>query len=165
MDYQFGAPGKLCAASGKPLLPGDRCVSALVEQGGKLVRLDFLEAHWPGEPPQTVGTWKYQVPTVTAEQQRQMNLDSLLRFFEQISEDANPGLERMRYVVALSLLQKRKLKLEGTRRDGPREFLIFLGQRGEGPFEVLDQQLSADEVNALQQELQTQLLPQWEQAA
>lgn len=165
MDYQFGAPGKVCAVSGKPLSPGDRCVSALVEQGGKLVRLDFLEAHWTGEPPHSVGSWKYQIPMMTPQQQRQMSLDSLLRFFEQLAEEANPSQQRVLYVVALSLLQNRKLKLEGTRRDGPREFLIFLGPKGEGPFEVLDQQLTSDELTALQQELQNQLLPQWEQAA
>ena len=108
MDYQFGPPAKICAASGKPLGPGDRCVSVLVEQAGRLIRLDFLEANWKGEPPQTVGSWRFQVPLATAQQQRALNVDSLFRFFEQLVEDANPGFERMRYVVALFLLQRKR---------------------------------------------------------
>lgn len=165
VDYQFGPPGKICAASGKPLGPGDRCVSALVEQTGRLVRLDYLEAHWTGEPPHTVGTWKYQIPAATAVQQRVLDTDSLFRFFEQLVEDANPGYERMRYVVALFLLQRKRLKLEGSRQEGSQEFLVFQGQRGEGPFEVLDHQLTADEMAAMEAEMKSLLHSSWEQAA
>ena len=165
MDYQFGPLGKTCAASGKPLCPGDRCVSALVEQAGHLVRLDFLEEHWPGEPPHSMGSWKFQVPLATAQQQRLLETDSLFRFFEQMLEDANPGLDRLRYVAGLALLQRRRIKLDGSRREGNQEFLVFLGQRGEGPFEVVDQQLSADDMAALEAELKRMLLPQREQAA
>jgi hypothetical protein len=165
MDYQLGSLGKTCAASGKPLCPGDRCVSALVEQPGRLVRLDFLEAHWTGEPPQTVGTWRYQIPEATAQQQRILDTDTLFRFFEQLTEDANPGQERLRYVLSLFLLQRRRLKLEGSRQEGKHEYLVFHGQRGEGPYEVVDQQLAADEMAALQAELATRLQTDWGQAA
>lgn len=165
MDYDFGVPGKTCAASGKPLSAGDRCVSALIEESGRLVRLDFLEANWTGEPPHTVGMWRYQVPEATAQQQRVLDTDTLFRFFEQLTEDANPGLERLRYVLSLFLLQRRRLKLDGSRREGKQEFLVFHGQRGEGPYEILDQQLSADEMTALQAELAARLQSNWGQAA
>ena len=165
MDYQFGAPGRTCAASGKPLCPGDRCVSALVEQTGRLVRFDYLEAHWTGEPEHTVGTWRFQIPIATAQQQRLLDTDSLFRLFEQMIEDANPGFDRLRYASSLLLLQRKRLKLDGVRRDGKVEYLVYLGQRGEGPFEVRDQQLSADEMAALEAEIKAQLLPQREQAA
>lgn len=165
MDYQFGAPGKVCAASGKPLGPGDKCISALVEQSGRLMRLDYLEAHWPGEPPHTVGSWKFQIPEATAQQQRIIDVDSLFRFFEQLVEDANPGYDRMRYVVALFLLQRKRLKLDGTRQEDGQDLLVFLGSRGEGPYDVVDQQLTADEMSALEAEMKTQLQSQREQVA
>ncbi len=165
MDYQFGAPGKVCAASGKPLGPGDKCVSALVEHSGRLVRLDYLEAHWTGEPPHTVGSWKFQIPEATAQQQRIIDVDSLFRFFEQLVEDANPGYDRMRYVVALFLLQRKRLKLDGTRHDDGQDLLVFLGSRGEGPYDVVDQQLTADEMSVLEAEMKAQLQSQREQVA
>ena len=165
MDYQFGAPGKVCAASGKPLGPGDKCISALVEQSGRLMRLDYLEAHWPGEPPHTVGSWKFQIPEATAQQQRMIDVDSLFRFFEQLVEDANPGYDRMRYVVALFLLQRKRLKLDGTRQEDGQDLLVFLGSRGEGPYDVVDQQLTADEMSALEAEMKTQLQSQREPVA
>ena len=129
------------------------------------MRLDFLEAHWTGEPPHTVGTWKFQIPEATAQQQRVLDTDTLFRFFEQLTEDANPGRERLRYVLALFLLQRKRLKLDGSRQDGKREYLVFLGPRGEGPYEVLDQQLSAEEMAALQAELTARLQTDWGQAA
>ncbi len=164
MDYQFGPPGKICAACGKPLCAGDRCISALVEQAGRLVRLDYREDHWTGEPPHTVGTWKFQIPEATAQQQRVLDTDTLFRFFEQLTEDANPGQDRLRYVLSLFLLQRRRLRLDGSRQEGQHEFLVFLGQRGEGPYEVLDQRLSADEMAALQAELTARLQTDWRQA-
>lgn len=164
LDYQFGAHARTCSASGKPLGPGDRCVSALVEQNGRLVRLDFLEAHW-AEPPHTVGSWRFQIPEATAAQLRASETEALWRHFEQLTEDANPGLEKVRYVLALSLLQRRKLKLDGTRREGKIDLLIFLGTRGEGPYEVQDQQLSEEETNALNAELTRQMQPDGRNAA
>ncbi len=165
VDYQFGSPAKICAASGQPLLPGAECVSALVEQGGRLVRLDFLLANWTGEPPHTVGTWRFRVPEATAQQQRVLDTDTLLRFFEQLTEDANPGLERMRYVLALLLIQRRRLKLDGSRRDGEAEWLQFQGSKGEGPYEVQDQPLTADEITQLQTEMAAQIHAQERRAA
>lgn len=156
LDYQFGAHARTCAASGKPLGPGERCVSALVEQNGRLVRMDFLETHY-AEPPNTVGSWRFQIPEATPAQLRAAETDALWRYFEQLTEDANPGLEQIRYVLALSLLQRRRLKLDGTRSEGKRDLLIFLGAKGEGPYEVQDQQLSEDEMNTLRAEMTRQI--------
>ncbi|RLS52129.1 MAG: hypothetical protein DWH91_17440 [Planctomycetota bacterium] len=165
MDYQFGSPAKVCAASGKPLGPGSECISALVEQNGRLVRLDYLLEHWPGEPLHAVGTWRFRVPEATVQAQRVLDTDTLLRFFEQLTEDANPGLDRMRYVLSLLLLQRRRLKLEGSRRDGETEQLLFHGSKGEGPFEVPDHQLTADEISQLQTEMALQIQASENQAA
>ena len=50
----------------------------------------------------------------------------------------------------LLLMQKRRLQLERTRYDGEIAWLEFVGQRGEGPFEVRDQQLTGAEIAELQ---------------
>ena len=71
----------------------------------------------------------------------------------------------MRYVVALFLLQRKRLKLDGTRHDDGQDLLVFLGSRGEGPYEVVDQQLTADEMSVLEAEMKAQLQSQREQVA
>jgi hypothetical protein len=78
---------------------------------------------------------------------------ALLSYFEQLVEDGNPAHDRLRYVLALFLLQKRRLRLDGSRIDGDVEYLQLSGSRGEGPYEIPDQQLAETEIRELQAEL------------
>ncbi len=81
----------------------------------------------------------------------------LFRYFEDTAEDQNPMQQKFRYVVALLLLQKRRLQLEGSRQDGEIEYLQLIGSRSEGPFEVRDQHLTPDEIQQLQSDLNAHL--------
>jgi hypothetical protein len=104
---------------------------------------------------------------------RQIDPDGLMRYFEQLSErlaslpggqlteQAAPPEQKLRYVVALLLLQKRRLKLDGSRMEGDREVLEFTGARGEGQFEVPDCQLADEEIEGLQDQLNEQMQREW----
>ncbi len=161
MDYHLKPIAKTCTATGRAFVPGVRCHSALVELNGKLVRFDFSEEGWTGPPEGTIGFWQSVVPKPTETQAKPLDADALMRYFEQLCEDANPAQDKFRYVVALLLLQKRRLKLEGSRRDGDIEYLQLLGSRGEGTFEVRDQHLNNDEIKQLQQVLDAHLAIEW----
>lgn len=161
MDYQLKPIGKTCARTGQDLQPGASCHSVVVERDGQFVRLDFSEAGWQGTPEGTVGEWTSVVPAATAKAPA-IDPESLLRYFEQLCEDANPGHNQMRYVLALLLLQKRRLRLEGSRQDEDgSEYLQLIGSKSEGPFEVLDQQLDETEIVQLQASLNRQLESEW----
>jgi hypothetical protein len=80
-----------------------------------------------------------------------------LRHFEQLSEDANPARETFRYVLALFLVQRRRLRITQTRTDADGSILELTGMQGEGPFEVRDQHLSESEIVALQNEFEASL--------
>ena len=157
MDYQFKSIGKTCAGTGQPLKPGSRCHSVLVERDGQMYRLDYSEEGWKGPPEDAIGEWEASVPD---ENPKPKNIDTeaLMRYFEQLCEDANPAHDQIRYVLALLLLQKRRLRLDGSRTDDDGdEFLQFIGSKSEGPYEIPDQQLSEDEISALQSSLNEQL--------
>jgi hypothetical protein len=79
--------------------------------------------------------------------------DAMLGYFEHLIEDANPGHDKLRYVLALYLLQKRRLRLDGSRVEGDVEYLQLSGSRGEGPYEIPDQQLAETEIRQVQLEL------------
>ena len=161
MDYHLKPIGKQCAATGQELAPGTQCMSAVVERNGELVRLDYSPAGWSGPPADAVGHWKCVVPEPAAAHARALDPDALLQYFEQMTEDAQPGREKFRYVLALLLLQKRRLRIDGTRRDGDAVYLQLSGSRGEGPYEIPDQQLSAEEIKILEAELHTHLAAEW----
>lgn len=161
MEYHFRPIGKTCAATGKDLVPGTVCHSAVVERDGQLMRLDYSAEGWQGPPPDAIGSWKCLVPQPASTSVQALDPEALMRCFEQLSEDSNPSQDRFRYVLALLLLKKRRLKLEGTREDGDIVYLEVIGSQGEGPFEIPDQQLPPHEIEELQKSLNAQLVAEW----
>jgi hypothetical protein len=157
MDYRLKPIGKTCAATDVPLEPGSRVHSVLIDQDGALVRLDYCQQAWEGPPQDTIAHWQCTVPRPESDKPRPLDADTLLEHFERMIEDANPARQQLCYVIALLLMQKRRLQLERTRYDGETAWLEFVGQRGEGPFEVRDQQLTGEEIAELQQTLSRHL--------
>jgi hypothetical protein len=158
MDYQLKPLGKTCSQTGKPFGPGDVCYSAVVEKGNEWVRLDFSAGAWSGPPQGALGYWRLTVPARDQTRRQTLDPDALLRQFEQLCEDANPAREKFRYVLALLLVQRRRLRITQTRNDAEGTVLELSGLQGEGPFEVRDPELAESEVAALQQELETSIL-------
>jgi hypothetical protein len=158
MDYQLKPLGKTCSQTGKPLDPGEVCYSAVVEKGSEWVRLDFSAGAWAGPPEGALGYWRARAPARDQTRKRVLDPDALLRQFELLSEDANPGREKFRYVLALLLVQRRRLRITQTRSDADGAILELSGMAAEGPFEVRDHQLEESEIAALQQELETSII-------
>jgi hypothetical protein len=157
MDYHLRPIGKTCAVTGGPLVPGTRCHSVLVEREGELARLDIADEAWAGPPEGTIGHWVTLVPQPTSSRPKPLDADALMTCFEQMCDDASPANEKFRYILALLLLQRRKLQLTGGREENEDQYLEVTGARGEGPWEVRDQRLDEAEIEQLQAALTAQL--------
>ena len=165
MDYHLKPVGKVCAATQRELVSGEICHSALIELDGEITRLDFTEEGWSGPPEGSIADWHTVVPDFAAKP-KTVDTASLMTYFEQLCEDANPAHEQLRYVLALLLLQKRRLRLEGSRTDDDgNDFLEFIGSKSEGPFEVQDSDLTEEEIAGLQATLNAQLQQELDPAA
>ncbi len=164
MDYRFKPINKTCAGTGQPLIPGSQCYSVLVEKNGIFERLDYSEEGWQGIPEGGIGCWRAQVPIPEEKRAETTDPETLMNYFEQIVENSNPHQEKICYVLALYLLQRRRLKLDGAEERDNVEYLQLSGSRGEGPFEVRDQQLPKDEISELQILLNQQLTTEWNAA-
>ncbi len=161
MDYRLKPPSKTCAGTGRPLTPGSTCHSVLVEKNGDLLRFDYSDDGWKGPPEGHVGYWKTTVPATPDAKSQRLDPETALRYFEQLSEEASPNHDRQRYVLALVLLQQRRIRLDNTRHDGDEEILELSGVHGEGVFEVRNLGLSDTETQQLQAELKAQLATEW----
>ena len=161
MELHVKPLGRTCAGSGADLVPGSDCVSTLIERNGELVRLDFAADVWTGPPDGAIGYWRTRVPDA-ATRTPQLDPEALLRYLEQLSDDPNPAQERIRYALALALLKRRRLRIEATREDGDARYLELIGTRSEGPFVVRDHQLTEQEIDQLQSELNTRLADEWQ---
>ncbi|MGC1274258.1 MAG: hypothetical protein WBC44_11170 [Planctomycetaceae bacterium] len=157
MEYSFKPIGRVCAATGVELTPGTSCRSALVERDGRFGRLDYLATAWPGAPAGAIGHWRCRVPLPATPQVRQLNPDELMAQFERLEEAGHEQVRRLRYVLALLLLQRKRLQLEDSRSEDGIDLLVLIGTKGEGPFEVRDEQLDADEIAEIQRALLAQI--------
>lgn len=156
-DYQVKPVGKRCAATGEALTPGSLCHSVLVHLDGELVRRDFSVAGWKGPPDDAVAVWKVRIPDDPNANRARLDPAALLGYFEQLSEEMDPRNDRLRYVAALLLLRRKKLRLEGTRAVADEEWLQVAGTSGEGLWEVRDLQLTDEEIATVREELNARL--------
>lgn len=121
------------------------------------MRLDFAPEAWTGPPQGTVACWEVVVPGPSDAAAKRPDADEVLRYFEELCEAANPLQDKLRYVLALWLLQKRRLRQDGTRSEGDVEYLQLSAAAGEFTCEVPEQRLKPDEVQMLQRELDERL--------
>lgn len=143
-------------------MPGSRCHSVLVEREGALVRLDYSDEGWQGPPEGHLGYWTVQAPEAPNPQTLRLDPEVAMRYFEQLSEEANPEQEINRYALALLLLQRRKLKLDNVRSEDQDEVLELSGIRGEGGFEVRNLRLEDARIQQLQAEIKAHLAMEWQ---
>ena len=165
VDYHLKPVSRTCAATDREFVAGETCHSVLIERDGEVIREDFCEEGWNGPPDDSIAEWTTIVPDLAAKP-KTIDTKSLMTYFEQLCEDANPAHSQLRYVLALLLLQKRRLRLEGSRTDEDgNEFLEFIGSKSEGPFEVQDSDLTEKEIAGLQATLNAQLQQELDPAA
>ena len=161
VEYQFRPIGKKCAATGEDLVPGSECHSVLIEREGELQRLDFSEKGWTSPPHGALGVWTCIVPKPAEVRHEPLDTKALMTCFEQLIEEASPAREGLRYILALLLVKKRRLRLEGSRSEGDDEYLQLAGAQGEGAYEVRDLNPSDEEIQQWQRELNVYLASEW----
>lgn len=122
LTYETGRPTGVCAATGRPLEIGDRFVAVLVEAVGTagLNRLDFSQEAWDGgsrpeAPARVFGFWRATVAPSGAKRKQLVDNEALLDLFEQLDAATEPRKLAFRYLLALVLVRKRLLVIEGTR--------------------------------------------------
>ncbi len=146
---------KRCFATGQAFVPGQQVISELIERAdGSLERRDYLPEAYPGPREETIGYWHTRVPD--AAERKQVSTDDLFDYFERLYEQEQPANDRLLFVLALLLLQKKRLILDADPTVGD-EFMSVVGSNGEGPYRVRCMDLSDEEIEQLQRTLQAMM--------
>jgi len=111
LDFEIQRSTRRCAATDRPLEPGEVCYSVLEVHGAEIVRKDFCREAWTGPPENAFGWWRYCIPEPHAKRLKLAPNDVLLELFDQLGEQ--PAGEDMRYVLALLLVRRRVFRTEG----------------------------------------------------
>jgi hypothetical protein len=110
LDFEVQRCTRRCAATDRPLEPGDECYSVLEIAGAEVIRKDYCRDAWSGPPESAFGWWKSLVPQPVAKKIKLAPNEVLLELFDQLAQCA--GQEDLRYVLALLLVRRRVFRLE-----------------------------------------------------
>ncbi len=147
-------PTRVCAATGRSLAAGERVYSALTDEAGRFVRRDYAADAWAGPPDGAVAHWAGRVPATAGPKKPTFNEELLLDCFHHLGGRAEPDRAAFRYVVALLLMRRKRLKFEDVRAvPGGASVLVLRDAKGGGRHEVPDPKLSDAQAEAVQGEV------------
>ncbi len=157
MVYDFSSGTRRCARTGRELKPGEKHMVAVFERDDKLVREDVAMDVWQTPPEGAFAWWQTRVPTDG--QSTRIVIDDGLVYdcFVRLEGDAEPQKVNFRYVLALWLLRKRKLKFEEVQKDAGQEWLLLREVKAKKMHKVLDPHLTEDAIGQVQQEVEAML--------
>lgn len=158
LDFEIQRSTRRCAATERALEPGEWCYSVLEVRGADIVRKDFAANAWAGPPAEAFGWWKARVPEPHIRKIKLAPNEVLLELFDQLAEQ--PERKDMRYVLALLLVRRRVLRLDGpalpavelSPADGVQTMTVFCPLR-EASYEVAVVMPSDERIDEIQQQL------------
>jgi hypothetical protein len=152
-DYHIQPNTRRCAVTGRELPPGTRFYSVLLEQNGKLIRQDYSSEAWTGPPSGTFSFWAGKVPARDQAKQVRIDDEMLLDCFQRLGGQNEPDRVNFRYVIALLLMRRKRLKFEQVKTEGGQEILQLRCTRSGARHEVVNPRLTEEEMIAVQDEV------------
>jgi len=137
----------LCASCGSEFKDRQTYFSALSEHEADFVRLDYCANCWGEARTKPLFSF-WRTRRTSTPRPKKIDKDVVIDFFLKLMGPEGEERKEMRFVLALYLTRRKALKLQGVRRDGAREFLLFRRPRRTEMFEVEDPRMSEEHVNS-----------------
>lgn len=153
MDYQIQPNSRRCTATGRELRPGERYFSVLLEVNHHLVRQDFSCEAWQGPPPGTYSFWTGRVPAADEKRRPPIDDELLVECLERLEGQTDQEKMQFRYVIALLLIRRKRLRLEEVATREGRETLVMRCPRSRQKYEVPNPGLTPERMTAVQDEV------------
>jgi hypothetical protein len=152
-DFEIAAPARTCAITGRELQPGAAVVSVLSEEAGKFVRSDFAADAWPGPPAGAIAWWHGRIPTSGKPKKPSYNEDVLLDLFRHLAEAVDSPRVNFRYVVALLLMRRKRLKFEDLKKVNGQDVLVVRDAKTGTRYDAVDPRLTEEGIVEVQAEV------------
>lgn len=164
-DVEKGAGA--CASCGREFVPGDVRRSGLYAEEGALVRRDYCDGCWGERTPAEFSSWQTVVPEPEEVEDKRrsraklIGADTLFDILRDTPDSTDPQKTRFRFIIALMLMRRRKLKLVSIARrkapdgSGMRDALVLkrTGRGQKQAFEIADVKMSEEEMGSAQDEV------------
>ncbi len=152
-EWEINKPLGQCCGTGRKIDYGEEYFGALVETGEGLQRMDFCADYWEKEKPDVFCYWRSRLPHPDQKKQIFVDDDMLLAFFERLEKETEQEKLNFRFVLALILMRKRRLKYDTTRVEDAKE-IWRLRITGEKQFvEVINPHLDEEQIEQLSSQI------------
>jgi hypothetical protein len=152
-EYQIEANTRRCALTGRELRPGERFYSVLLDEGGKFLRRDYSTDAWQGPPEGAFGFWAGRIPAGGESSRPRIDDEVLIECLQRLEGDTDPSRVPFRYVVALLLMRRKRLRFEEARTEGGEEVLVLRCAKTGIEYRVVDPRLGEEAMQAVQEEV------------
>ncbi len=152
--WQIGRRTRTCAQTGEPIPAGTPFFSALIEGEDSFERRDYSLAAWPDvDTHPFFSYWKNKAGEAREEKKRAVDYERLLAFYDGLEDADDPRKRLFRYVLALILARRRKLRLDGMERTEEGDRIVVYDRRSEKTAEITAPEASKEELEAVQEKL------------
>jgi len=152
-EWEIDKPLGQCAGTGKQIEPGQEYIGALLETPEGLQRCDFLIEYWQQNKPDVYCYWKTKLPH--PEQKKRIFIDDqmLMAFFERLEKETEQEKMNFRFVLALVLMRKKRLKYDSTKIVEDKE-IWRLRVTGRNEFvEVINPRIDEEQIERLSSQI------------
>ena len=125
----------------------------MVDENGQFARQDYSPEAWPGPPANAFGFWLGRIPAGDADRKPRIDDEMLMDCFQRLEGEAEAGRVNFRYIVALLLMRRKRLKFEEVRAEAGHEVLLLRCARTRTAYTVVNPNLTEAELHAVQEEV------------
>ena len=148
-EWEIDKPLGQCCGSGKKIEHGQEYFAALVETEQGLARRDFCADYWQEQKPNVFCYWKTRLPHPDQKKQVFVDDEMLMAFFERLAKETEQERINFRFVLALILMRKRRLKYDSSKIKADKE-IWHLRLAGDKKFvEVINPHLDEKQIGQL----------------
>ena len=153
-EWEIDKPLGQCWGTGKKIECGEEYFGALVESDEGLQRRDFCADYWEREKPEVFCYWKSKLPDPDQKKQIFVDDEMLMAFFERLGTETEQEKINFRFVLALVLMRKRRLKYDSSKVEDDKEIwrLRIVGSDKEF-VEMINPRLDEEQIGQLSSQI------------
>jgi hypothetical protein len=152
-DWEVSKPLGQCSGTGKKIKYGEEYFATLMETDEGLQRRDFCADYWQAESPDVFCYWKTKLPSPDEKKHKFIDDDMLMAFFERLEEETKQEKINFRFVLALILMRKRRLKYDSSEMQDGKEIWRLRAVGGKETVEVINPHLDEQQVEQLSSQI------------
>ncbi len=152
-EWEVDKPLGQCYGTGRKIEYGEEYFGALVEIDEGLQRRDFCADYWESEKPNVFCYWRSKLPHPDQKKQIFVDDEMLMAFFERLGNETEQEKVNFRFVLALILMRKRRLKYDATRVENAKEIWRLRIVSEKEIVEVINPHLDEEQIEQLSSQI------------